>query len=316
MTAVDGGLGVAEGRGLGCSMRLVVTRPTALAEAERAVQDVLEAVDRTCSRFREDSELSRLAGFGGREVNLSPLLADALDAALRAAEATSGAVDPTVGSAVRLAGYDRDFTLVAPSAGAIRLSAVPAPGWRSIELDVDRRRVRIPENVEIDLGATAKAFAADRASAAVAAVTGGGGVLVSLGGDIATQGEPPPGGWRIQVGEDGGAELYEDAESITVGQAGVATSSTQVRRWLRGATTLHHIIDPRTGLPAAGPWRSASVVAASCLDANAASTAAIVLGEDALSWLESTGLPARLVDRHGAVTRIGGWPEPLGVPRA
>jgi thiamine biosynthesis lipoprotein len=145
-------------------------------------------------------------------------------------------------------------------------------------------------------------------AAAACAAAGGGGVLVSLGGDIAVAGEPPAGGWPIQVSEDSASPIQADEEVIAITSGGMATSSTTVRRWTRGGAELHHIIDPETGQPAAGPWRTATVVAATCVDANIASTAAIVKGEMALTWLEDQGLPARLVDRLGVVWRTAGWP--------
>ena len=124
------------------------------------------------------------------------------------------------------------------------------------------------------------------------------------------RGEPPAAGWTIQVGEDSRAPVREGQEAIALSSGGIATSSTMVRRWRRGEAELHHIIDPRTGLPARGPWRTATAIAATCVDANIASTAAIVLGKDALPWIRKSQLPIRLVDREGAVTRLGGWPEP------
>src|SRR5438034_264759 len=130
------------------------------------------------------------------------------------------------------------------------------------------------------------------------------------GGAIAVAGEAPPGGWRIQVSEDSGAAISHDEETISITDGGVATSSTSVRRWTRGGVVLHHIIDPSTGLPAAGPWRTATVVAGSCVDANIASTAAIVMGDAATGWLDVNLLPARLVGRDGAVHRTARWPVP------
>jgi thiamine biosynthesis lipoprotein len=172
----------------------------------------------------------------------------------------------------------------------------------------------VPRGVELDLGATAKALASDLAAAAALEAAGGGGVLVSLGGDIAVAGDPPPGGWIVQVSEDSGEPIAPDHETVAITAGGMATSSTTVRRWTRGGVVLHHIIDPATGLPATGPWRTATVVAAGCVDANIASTAAIVMGAPASGWLEAAGLPARLVDRAGAIHRTAGWPVPGGSP--
>jgi thiamine biosynthesis lipoprotein len=188
------------------------------------------------------------------------------------------------------------------------------PGWRAIKFDEASRTVRLPSGVELDLGATAKAMAADLAATAALKATGAGGVLVSLGGDIAVAGIPPPEGWAIQTSEDSGAPISPGEETITIRSGGIATSSTTVRRWTRGGIVFHHIIDPATGLPSDGPWRTATVVAGTCLDANIASTAAIVMGARAVAWLEANRLPARLVDRQGAVQRVSGWPTQRAFP--
>jgi FAD:protein FMN transferase len=113
----------------------------------------------------------------------------------------------------------------------------------------------------------------------------------------------------VQASEDSNATIDEDEETITIESGGIATSSTTVRRWTRGGVVLHHIIDPSTGLPVTGRWRTATVVAASCVDANIASTAAIVMGDSAITWLIANRLPARLVDHDGAVHRVSGWPN-------
>ncbi len=299
------------GSALGTSMHVVVTDPQALDAATAAAHEVVAAIDIACSRFRDDSELSRFqAGRGRKEGVVSPLLAQALGTALRAAELTGGAVDPTVGAAVRNAGYDVNFDAVAADGDALTLSVVPVPGWRRIRLYAATRRVEIDAGVEVDLGATAKALAADLAAARAREAMGRGGVLISLGGDVSVAGDAPDDGWHIQIAEDSRATITADGETIAIRAGGVATSSTTVRRWRRGGVELHHIIDPSTGLPAAGPWRTVSVVAGNCVDANIAATAAIVRGAAAVAWLDAAGLPARLVDRSGAMTRVGGWPLP------
>jgi thiamine biosynthesis lipoprotein len=299
-----------DGRALGTSMRLIVTRPEALTAAKEAADRIIDAIDEAASRFRDDSELSRVNREAGREVRISPLLAQAIAAGLRGARLTDGAVDPTVGTAVRLAGYDRDFASIPPDGTPINLSVARVPGWQAIQFDEGARLVLVPTGVEIDLGATAKALAADLAAAAALKAVGAGGVLVSLGGDIAVAGDPPVRGWAVQASEDSNAPIDDDEETITIESGGIATSSTTVRQWTRGGLVLHHIIDPSTGLPVSGRWRTASVVAASCVDANIASTAAIVMGDGAIPWLAANNLPARLVDRYGSVHRVCGWPEP------
>jgi len=303
------GLGIADGRALGGSVRVVVTRPGSLRTAKAAVDEVVAAMDGAASRFREDSEVSRLNASPDREVTISPLLAQAIAAALRGAELSGGAVDPTVGWAIKLAGYDTDFELVPADGDQIKLFAEHVPGWRAVRFDRRSRTVRLPRGVELDLGATAKALTSDLAAAAASKATGGGGVLVSLGGDIAVAGEAPIQGWSIQTSDDSAAPIDDADEAISITSGGVATSSTTVRRWTRGGVVLHHIIDPATGLPADSCWRTVSVVAATCVDANIASTAAIVMGGKAISWLDAGRLPARLVDLEGNVHRVAGWPE-------
>jgi len=299
-----------DGRAFGGLLRVVVTRAPDLAAAKAAVDEVVSAVDAAASRFRDDSELSRLNATPDREVIISPLLAKLIAAALRGARLTGGAVDPTVGSAVKLAGYDADFGAVPADGFAIDLVVSRVPGWQAVVFNEGSRTIRVPRGVEIDLGATAKALTSDLAAAAALARIGGGGVLVSLGGDIAVAGEPPDEGWLIQASEDSGAPIADGEETISITLGGLATSSTTVRRWTRGGVALHHIIDPGTGLPTDGPWRTVTVVAGSCVDANIASTAAIVMGTSAVGWLDSQRLPARLVDRAGSVHRVSGWPSP------
>jgi FAD:protein FMN transferase len=284
---------------------VTVDDPAALDEAVRIATHDVADLDLACSRFRDDSELSRLNRGGGGTFTVSALFCDTLAAALHAAAATQGLVDPTVGASLSALGWDRDFAqvLVRPHSNE-RFTFVPAGGWRAIDLDVEARRVRIPAGVELDLGATAKAFAADRIAARIAAATGAR-VLVSLGGDIAVEGAPP-GGWPVLVTDDHRRGM--SGQVVALSRGGLATSSTAVRRWRRGGHELHHIVDPTTGEPAAEQWRTVSVAAATCLDANTASTAAILRGPDAPTWLEARKLPARLVAPDGAAVHVAGWP--------
>jgi len=306
-------LAVKSWKALGTSVHVLATDAGELVTATTAVGEVLDDVDMAYSRFRDDSELSRLNASPGRPVRVSPLLATAIDAAQRAARLTDGAVDPTIGHAIRVAGYDDDFSRVADQGRPVNLRAWRVPGWQAIRFDRRSRTVLVPAGVELDLGSTGKALAADLAARAAIAAAGAGGVLVSLGGDIATAGTPPSGGWRIHIAEDSRVAPDDEGEVICVPAGGVATSSTTVRRWTRGTAVLHHIIDPQTSLPATGPFRTVTVVAATCLDANIASTAAIVRGEAAIDWLLSWRLPARLVENDGTIHYIGRWPDPSGV---
>jgi len=300
---------------LGTGVQVTVTEGRQLAAARAMLEADLAAVDLACSRFRPDSEivaLDRVTGGGPAEV--SPLLAEAIAVALRAARLTDGDVDPTVGAAMNAVGYDRDFSLVAREGPAVKLTVRTIPGWRQVEFDERARLLRLPPGVRLDLGATAKAWAADRAATRIAAATGGG-VLVSLGGDVAVSGRAPDGGWRIRVQDVSGRP--EDPPTgpsavVAIRTGGLATSSTAARRWRRGGDILHHILDPRTGLPAAVVWRTVSVAAATCTDANIASTAAIIRGRAAPAWLTELGLPSRLVDEAGRVHTVAGWPTEAG----
>jgi thiamine biosynthesis lipoprotein ApbE len=169
----------------------------------------------------------------------------------------------------------------------------------------------VPAGTRIDLGATAKAFCSDRSAQLISAEVGGG-VLVSLGGDISVAGQAPDDGWAIRVQDlPGNPSDMVDGPSalVTIYSGGLATSSTAARRWKRGGQWMHHILDPRTGAPVNSPWRTVSVAAASCVDANIASTACIIRGESAPRWLESLGLPARFVFNDGRVRTVADWPE-------
>lgn len=295
---------------LGCWVHLVVTEPAVLATARSMLEADLADLDLACSRFRDDSELVALDRAEGRPVRLSPLLAGAVAVALRAAELTDGDVDPTVGEAIVAAGYDRDFSLVPPDGPPLNLVVKAVPGWRQVRLDPATRTLIMPPGTRLDLGATAKAWTADRAAQRIAGELGCG-VLVGLGGDIAVAGPAPETGWRIRVQDvTGRPDDIPDGPTtvVAITSGGLATSSTTARRWRRGGSILHHILDPRTGLPPAPVWRTISVTAATCADANAASTAAIIRGDQAAAWLQAVGLPARLVDVTGGVKTVAGWP--------
>ena len=304
-TATDAGAS-ASWRALGTLVQLVVTDPGALPDARRLLENDLAEVDAACSRFRADSEIRALKG--GHPLKISPLLAEAIAVGLRAARLTDGDVDPTVGAAMSAVGYDRDFEKIEPNGPPLRLTVRKVPGWQQVRLD--GQTLIMPAGVQLDLGATAKAWAADRSAARIAARLGCG-ALVSLGGDIAVAGPAPDGGWRIRVQDVTGAPGDPPGGPyalIAIRDGGLATSSTAARRWQRGGDVLHHILDPRTGLPAEPVWRTVSVTAGSCADANAASTAAVIRGHRAQGWLTRLGLPARLVDATGAVFTVAGWP--------
>ena len=286
--------------------RLVVTDPEQLDAARALVDAETALVEEACSRFRDDSELVRLADRLADGVEVSDTLADLMRAALMAAQLTEGAVDPTLGRAIDALGYDRDIRLLLDDDGPVRAIASERPGWKRVTLD--GTRLTVPRGLALDLGATAKAVAADRAATRIARELGTG-ALVSLGGDIATAGPAPREQWQIGV-----QDLPSDPScQISVGGGtAVATSSTQRRTWRRGTEVLHHIVDPVTGMSAPSLWRSVSVAGPSCLVANALSTAAIVWGSSAPQRLAAHRLPARLVTADGSVIVLGGWPAERG----
>lgn len=295
-------------RALGTTAVVVTADPRRARDAVGAVERELDAVDLACSRFRTDSELSQLNRARGERQKVSPLLFTALHVALYAAETTGGLVDPTVGRALRTAGYDTTFTqVVVRNSSAFHALFSVVPGWRVVELDEKASTVRVPAGVELDLGATAKALACDRAAAAAATVSCCG-VLVALGGDIAVAGEAPEGGWPVRIADDHAGPLGAPGPTVAVRGGGLATSSTTVRRWRSQTEELHHLLDPRTGRPARSPWRTVSVAAASCVDANIASTASFLV-DDAPAWLAARALPSRLVSVAGEHACIAGWPE-------
>ena len=297
-------------RALG-SIAELVTDAGALFEGSAMLERELERIDLVASRFRCDSELSRLNAAAGTEVVVTPDLFEAIDVALAMAEATGGLVDPTVGAAMNGLGYDRDFADVVHGVDGDLPPERAVPGWRSVSVDRGRRAVRLPAHTSLDLGATAKALSADRAATTIYDALGCG-VLVSLGGDASVAGAAPAGGFSIGIADR--CTSRTPAEAIAISSGGLASSGIGVRHWRLGAHQVHHIVDPATGLSAAPCWRTVSTTAATCVQANAASTAAIVLGARAVDWLEGRGLPARLVRLDGTVVYTEGWPIPGSRP--
>jgi thiamine biosynthesis lipoprotein len=295
----------------GSTAVVVASDDDRLGDAVKAVERTIDAFDRACSRFRDDSELQVCNRAGGRAVHVSGLLLEAIGAGLRAAELTDGDVDPALGDALIALGYDDDWPTVASrvSAPERKISFARVPGWRAIRIDHEAGTVALAQGVSLDLGATAKALAADHAAEEAFQATGSG-TLVSFGGDLATAGPAPEEGWSVRVTDDHRAPVSAPGQSITIRSGGLATSSTTARRWRSSSgEVVHHVLDPATRLPAHGGWRTVSVAAATCVDANIASTAAIVRGQRAPTWLRSLGLPSRLVSDEGLALHVAGWPE-------
>jgi thiamine biosynthesis lipoprotein ApbE len=317
----------AEWPALGTLAALAVTDPMALPEARDLLTAELAAVDAACSTYRDDSELLAVnaAARQGGPVRVSPLLAEAIVAALRTAEQTGGDVGPLAGLGITPAYGVR--VIAGPPLGGTRLTGTRltgaqksgAPGrllvataasWRQVRLDQENCLLSIPPGCWLDLGGTAKAWAADRAAARIAARLGCG-VLISLGGNVAAGGDAPRGGWRIRVQDTSGPGAGQPpgrAAVVSITSGGLATSGAGAVRWRHGGDVLQHILRPQASGSAVPAWRTASVTAATCAEASAASTAAIIRGSDAVGWLSGLGLPARLVDTAGRVTAVAGWP--------
>jgi len=287
---------------LGTTALVAVVDGARLNEATATARCELEAFEATCSRFREDSEILTL---GDRPRPVSRRLFTIVEVALAVARYTGGAVDPTVGASMQALGYDRDYEELGRVTGRPEATPVPAPGWRSVVLDPVARTICTAPGTVLDLGASAKALAADQVARRIARELATG-TLVDLGGDVAVAGPPPRGGWPIGVGpvSDGPAE-----QVVVISRGGVASSSPHVRTWEVGGRSFDHIVDPRTGRPAPRRWRSVSAYAPSAVEANALTTAAVVWGDGAVDEISARGGSARLVGVDGAVQHVGTWPE-------
>lgn len=274
-----------------------------LAEPEPAdyavtrATEILDAVDLACSRFRADSELSIVNSRPGR-YEVSPVFAGALRVALEAAHETDGLVDPTLGARLSAAGYAG-----AESRGAPTRLPGRAANWRDIVLD--DHILTVPDNTFLDLGATGKAYAADLLAECLAQETGSA-LIVSLGGDIAVRGTDEL--WPVVIAHRPADVGHGPAiTSLRIGAGGLATSSVSARRWRHHGSQWHHILDPRTGLPAQGPWVTVTALGSTSVAANVASTAAMVLGAAAYDWLTRRDVAALLVTADGFVQRTPAW---------
>jgi thiamine biosynthesis lipoprotein len=285
-----------------CMVRLTVDDPAVLGAACGELKALMDRVDKAASRFRPDSELSIVNSRAGSMVPVSRLLVDLVDVSLVAASMSGGAVDPTVGAAVIAAGYDDDIERVRRRFPQSTEEPKPIPGWEQVRLNRKLALLGVPKESVLDLGAIAKAWTADRA-ALVLSKRYGCAVLVEIGGDLRAAGEAAK-PWVITVAERAG----DPGVLVTLAHGGLTTSTRTVRRWQTPEGTAHHLIDPRTGKPANGPWRTASVWAPTAVRANTFSTALVATGEAAVGRLTLAGHPARLVADDGEVTELAGWP--------
>ena len=278
-----------------------LSSPADAAVVTPIVRAVFESWDARFSRFRPDSELSRLNAAAGSPFAASELMIDVVAASLEAAELSDGLFDPALLGRLRELGYDASFELLPGDRPANSLPAWRPGAWREIELDRHAGSIRLPPDAGLDLGGIAKGMAVDAAIDALRAA-GIQTAAVNAGGDLAVIGSPPGGGsWPIAI--DGAGE-----RSILLRQGALATSSVLRRRWRVGGEERHHLLDPRTGLPAAGRIASASVAAATCRAAEVAAKVALLLGpRDAALFLARHRLSGLLVLHDASTWRLGDW---------
>ncbi len=293
-------------RAMNCQMAAWVCTDDAhrARAALRAVERWMQRVERELSRFRPDSDLSRLNAAAGRPYRAGELLWQVTQQALAWAEATDGVFDPTIGRALAAAGYDRSFETLThdPHPADDANARTPAPAqppaaWRDIHLDPATRAITLPPGVQLDLGGVAKGWAADRALNMLKPL---GPAMVDAGGDLAI-GDPPPGeaGWPLAIADP----LAPDADLVflALSNAGLATSGTDHRRWRHRGQQQHHLIDPQRRRPARTDILTATVIASTAAEADALALMLVVMGlEAAASWLTAhPHIPALLTLNDG-----------------
>jgi thiamine biosynthesis lipoprotein len=283
---------------------LVVLAPESAPATGPRVRALFAEWEQRFSRFRPESELSRVNAAAGRTVAVSAPFAEVASVALAAARATGGLFDPTLLEQLLALGYDRTFREL-PADRPARLAALAsAPGgaWREIELDLEARTIRLPAGVGLDFGGLVKGMAVD-AALAVLAADDAGPSAVDAGGDLAVLGTPPGGdAWPIALVEADGAPI------VGLVSGALATSTVTRRRWRVDGEERHHLVDPRTGRPAESGLRAATVAASTCQAAEVACKAALLLGaEEGRAFLERHGLSGLLVTDDGHPLPVGGW---------
>jgi thiamine biosynthesis lipoprotein len=269
---------------MGTTVVVVGASDRAFAE----IRALLERRDRTFSRFRADSELSRCNRVGGEIVPVSAEFVRALRVALAAARTTGGLVDPTVGAELEAAGYDCDFA----SLGVDPRPVIAVARGNRHAVAAGDGVLRRPPGTRLDLNGVVKSLAVDDA----AELLDGPG-YVSAGGDLAARGTP------VLV-------ALPDGVQVTLESGGIATSGSTRRQWFRGGELQHHLIDPRTGSPSRSPWSYVTAVGAACVAADVAAKAGFLLGDDGPEWLDERGVAGRFVGEDVTIEN-GCWTRSL-----
>lgn len=276
----------------------------------KQVPDWVEALEARLTRFRPESELSQLNARSGRWVTVSDTLLQAILAARHAAWLTEGLCNPLVLPALVAAGYERSFAEMQRNGLDDRRAAadpVLVPDWRGIEIKSRQHLVRLAAGSQIDLGGTGKGWSAQQIAHRLAAY---GSCLVDAGGDLVARGHPHgQAGWLVEVSEPGQPETFPPVASILLSNAAVATSGIDYRHWMRGGKMQHHLIDPRTGQPAASDVLAATVIHTEATLAEAYTKVLIILGAEAgLKWITQQPQQAALVVRkNGEVLATAGF---------
>jgi FAD:protein FMN transferase len=288
---------------MGTTAHVVVVGAGARDAVERAEARIHD-LERRWSRFRSDSEISRLNAAGGKATLVSADTYNVIELAVQAWHATDGAFDPTVLPALRARGYDRTFAELGEVVWPETESPVPAPGCAEVHLDPYGPFVELPAGVELDLGGIAKGAAADLVVAELLA-SGVEGACVNLGGDVRVEGRPPSErGWVVALRVPGAGAPALPAISLASGA--VCTSTTQVRRWTTTVGERHHLIDPGTGEPIDRGLVSVSVIGARATQAEILTKVAFMAGpSDAPAQLAAHGVAAVLVLEDGSTISVG-----------
>jgi thiamine biosynthesis lipoprotein len=278
-------------------------------QAEQGIQIVhtlFTEWEQALSRFLPDSELSRLNQQAGTSVAVSDLLYHVLTTALTAAQATQGVYDPALLDQLVRLGYDRTFDDLPSVRFAPIVPGEPGGRWRGIRVDHIRQRVTLPVGIKLDFGGIAKGMAVD---AALEKLRQGGvsPALVNAGGDLAVLGLPPAvEHWQLAVP---GRERFW---TIPLRQGAMATSGIAHRHWWQGQTLRHHLLDPRTGLPAHSDLWSVTVVADRCEQAEVAAKVAFILGsQQGADFLRRHRIAGLLVREDGTWQAVEPWPVQL-----
>jgi thiamine biosynthesis lipoprotein len=274
-----------EFKAMGCHMLAALDlHENRLSELEQ-VPGWFEVWEQSLSRFRETSELNQLNRSAGIPFPVSETLWNVLQEALTSEQLSFGLVTPAVLDALVTAGYDRSFNVLAPTSAYLSPDHFAQVGVLSeVQLDESSRTVYLPPDLHLDFGGVAKGWAADQASRKLSAF---GPALVNAGGDIAISGPQSNGDpWPIGITDPFDSE--SNLEVLMIDRGGVATSGRDYRRWQRDGIWKHHIIDPRTGIPAQTDILTATVIAPSAVDAEVAAKVALISGSRAgLEWLEA-----------------------------